>query len=107
MKFSVELVNEDGTEINYPKNLLEEKWNKLYPSIPKPEYSQVCDGYSCTYCGRCPKGSYWKAPEEDKESWNEYQEKIRQYHKIHNPSLYKMMTYNHAFKFKIEGGCVM
>lgn len=42
------LVNEDGTTFDdMPVNPLKEKWDKLYPPIPKPEFSQVCDGYSC------------------------------------------------------------
>lgn len=92
--FPIQLVNEDGTDCNFkfPENPLEEKWNRLYPPIPKPEYSQVCDGYSCMCCGRCPKGSYWKVPEEDKEVWDEYKKEIMEYHKIHNPNLYEMMT---------------
>lgn len=92
--FPVQLINEDGTDVNYnyPENPLEEKWNKLYPHIPKLKYSQVCDGYSCMYCGRCPKGSYWEVPEEDKEIWNKYQKEIMEYHKRHNPDLYKMLN---------------
>ena len=52
--FPIKLVNEDGTDYDFefPKNSLEEKWNRLYHSIPKSEYSQVCDGYSCMYCRR-------------------------------------------------------
>ena len=92
--FPIQLVNEDGTKCNFefPKNPLEEKWNKLYPSIPKPESSQVCDGYSCMCCRRCPKGSYWKVPEEDREVWDKYRKEVMEYHKIHNPKLYKMLT---------------
>lgn len=93
MVFPIQLINEDGTDYHFefPENPLKEKWNRLYPPIPKPEYSQVCDGYSCICCGRCPQGSYWKVPEEDKEVWDKYQKEIMQYHKIHNPSLYEMM----------------
>lgn len=91
--FPIQLVNENGTNCNFefPKNPLAEKWNRLYPPTPKPEYSQVCDGYSCMCCGRCPKGSYWKVPEEDKEIWDKYQKEIMEYHKIHNPNLYEMI----------------
>ena len=44
-----EIVNEDGTPLDFerPKNPLEEKWERLYPPTPMPQYSQVCDGYSC------------------------------------------------------------
>lgn len=82
------IVNEDGTSIdNAPENPLKEKWDKLYPSIPMPQYSQVCDGYSCDYCGRCPHGSFWKVPEEDKTVWDEYQKQLLEYNKQHNPSI--------------------
>ena len=82
------IVNDDGTVYDPPKNPLAEKWSKLYPPSPMPQYSQVCDGYSCMWCGRCPQGSYWKVPEEDKEVWEQYQEEFREYNMIHNPSLY-------------------
>lgn len=55
-----------------PINPLWKKWLRQYPPIPKPEYSQVCDGYSCTWCGRCPHGDHWKCPEEDLEEYREY-----------------------------------
>lgn len=93
MVFTIELANEDGTDLsNFPKNPLEEKWNKLYLPISEPEYSKTCDGYSCMYCGRCHKGSYWKVPEEDKKVWDHYQEQIKEYNRTHNPCLYKIMT---------------
>ena len=80
------LFNEDGTEFCPPKNPLQEKWNKLYPPIPKPEHSQVCDGYSCMWCGRCPRGEYWKVPEEDREIWEQYQREWAAYLEAHNPN---------------------
>ena len=41
---SIHIVNEDGTELGFefPKNPLQEKWDKLYPPTPMPQYSQVC-----------------------------------------------------------------
>lgn len=81
--------NEDGTGYNPPINPLKEKWEKLYPPIPMAQYSQVCDGYSCMGCGRCPYGDYWEVPEEDKEVWEQYQEQVREYNRIHNPSSFK------------------
>ena len=89
----IDIVNEDGTPIdfNYPRNPLKEKWDRLYPPMPKPEYSQVCDGYSCMWCGRCPSGSNWEVPEEDLEIWYAYQEQVWEYHRIHNPSLFKLV----------------
>lgn len=69
MYSEIMVTNEDGTPIyfEYPQNPLKEKWDKLYPPIPMPQYSQVCDDYSCMWCGRCPNGSNWKVPEEDRQ----------------------------------------
>lgn len=86
----IEIVNEDGTPCNPPQNPLIEKWGRLYPSIPKPELSQVCDGYSCGWCDRCPSGSLWAVPEEDLPVWKEYQQELDEYNRIHNPSLYAL-----------------
>lgn len=83
------VVNEDGTPYNPPENPLKEKWAKLYPPVSMPQYSQVCDGYSCQWCGRCPNGSYWKVPEEDLEVWNKYKKELEEYNRKHNSSLFK------------------
>ncbi|MEE1502977.1 MAG: hypothetical protein UGF89_01870 [Acutalibacteraceae bacterium] len=80
------IVNEDGTPYNPPANPLAEKWAKLYPPTPMPEYSQVCDGYSCMWCGRCPYGALWEVPEEDKAVWEEYAKSVAEYDATHNPS---------------------
>ena len=79
------LYNEDGTIYNPPVNPLKEKWEKLYPPTSMPQYSQVCDGYSCMWCGRCPHGDYWKCPEEDKEVYEQYIKERREYTELHNP----------------------
>ena len=93
---SFEIVNEDGTSMDdFPKNPLAEKWKHLYPSTPMPQYSQVCDGYSCMWCGRCPRGDYWKVPEEDKEIWAGYQKQLKEYNRIHNLSMYKFEENNY------------
>lgn len=81
------ILNEDGTEYNPPVNPLTEKWTRLYPPIPMPQYSQVCDGYSCMYCDRCPQGDQWKCPEEDIEIWTQYVKEYGEYMREHNPSL--------------------
>lgn len=78
-----QILNEDGTVYSPPPNPLEEKWAKLYPPTPMPQYSQVCDDYSCMWCGRCPQGSYWKVPEEDRDVWDEYMQTVRQYNIDH------------------------
>ena len=83
------IINEDGTKFNPPKNPLEKKWSVLYPPIPKPDLSQVCDGYNCDFCDRCPQGSKWKVPQEDLEVWNQYRERYQAYIYLHNPSLVK------------------
>lgn len=67
-----------------PENPLKEKWEKLYPPIPKPEYSQVCDGYSCMWCGRCPRGENWKCPEEDAEIYAQYQKELNAWFDRHS-----------------------
>lgn len=59
-----------------PQNPLEEKWSKLYPPVPRPEFSQVCDGYSCMWCGRCPNGGSWVCPPEDKEVYEKYRKEL-------------------------------
>ena len=93
----LEIVNEDGTPLDFerPKNPLEEKWKRLYPSTPMPQFSQVCDGYSCMWCGRCPRGDNWIVPEEDKEIWAGYQKQLKEYNRIHNPSMYKFEENNY------------
>lgn len=87
--FPLHIVNEDGTALGFefPENPLKEKWDAAYPPIPMPQYSQVCDGYSCMWCNRCPRGGYWKVPDEDKELWDKYQCQIRECQERHNPSM--------------------
>ena len=60
-----------------------EKWLKLYPSTPMSQYGQVCDGYSCAWCSRCPRGENWKVPEEDLAEYNEYQAQLKAYYDLH------------------------
>lgn len=86
--WSLSAVNEDGTPYEPPANPLKDKWDKLYPPVPMPQYSQVCDGYSCMWCGRCPSGELWQVPEEDEAAWEAYQAKLRAYNREHSPSLY-------------------
>lgn len=83
------LLNEDGSEFDPPKNPLWDKWERLYPPIPIPQYSQTCDGYSCMWCGRCPRGDNWKVPSEDVEIYNKYKKDYKDYIVKHNPSLDK------------------
>jgi hypothetical protein len=36
------LMNEDGTPtVDFPTNPLQDKWEVLYPPVPKAQYSQV------------------------------------------------------------------
>ncbi len=83
------VLNEDGSVFNPPKNPLTKKWLEKYPPVSMSQYSQVCDGYSCMWCGRCPHGENWKVPEEDMEEWNKYRKELEEYDRNHNPSLYK------------------
>jgi len=69
----------DGRLYDPPENPLKDKWNKLYPPISIPQYSQVCDGYSCMWCGRCPEGDNWEVPEEDREVFNAWQTEVTKY----------------------------
>lgn len=55
-----------------PVNPLWKKWAERYPAIPDPEAKQVCDAFSCAWCGRCPHGEYWLCPEEDQETFKQY-----------------------------------
>ena len=71
--FTEDLVSNLFPDDLMPKNPLLSKWREKYPPEPKPEFSQVCDGYSCMWCGRCPEGEYWKCPEEDVEVYKQYQ----------------------------------
>ena len=90
-KYLIEkIVNEDGTECNYPENPLKEKWAKLYPPNQRYGNGENCHGYSCMFCGLCPYGSHWEVPEEDKELWEQYKKEINEYNKIHNPWAYSM-----------------
>lgn len=82
-----EIINEDGTSFNPPENPLMDRWLEKYPPTKKPEFSQVCDGYSCIFCSRCPHGSMWKVPTEDKEEYSVWVKEYEQYMKLHNPSL--------------------
>ncbi len=86
------IVNEDGTDINPPQNPLKEKWDKLYPAKPMPQYSQVCDGYSCISCTRCPRGGNWEVPEEDRVTYEKYLTEYQEYMLLHNPSRRKEMS---------------
>ena len=73
----------DGSKYEPPENPLKDKWEKLYPSVPKPEYSQVCDDYSCMWCERCPKGEYWEVPDEDKAVYQHYMTELYTYIEKH------------------------
>ena len=84
MSNAYKIVNFDGTSMDdYPRNPLKEKWNKLYPPTPMPKYSEVCDGYSCMWCGRCPYGEYWKVPKEDLEIYEADLKEVHDYNVLH------------------------
>lgn len=64
------IINEDGTIFDPPENPLLKKWKEKYPARSEPNNSQVCDGYSCTFCSRCPSGDGWEVPEEDRAEYD-------------------------------------
>ena len=97
-----DIVFSDGTIFDPPKNPLKEKWDKLYPPIPKPNWSQVCDGYSCMWCERCPNGDGWQAPEEDKEEYEKYKKEFNEYCDSHG-GLLNAAIYINTEKFLREG----
>lgn len=94
------LKNEDGTNVldGFPENPLKEKWSKLYPPYPDTKY----DDYGCMECSKCPFGGEWEIPEDDLEIWNEYQNRILEYHKIHNPELYRIVMSEGLNKVKTK-----
>lgn len=82
------IINEDGTDFNPPKNPLQKKWDRLYPPNQRHKSGENCEGYSCMYCDKCPNGSYWKVPQEDKEEWEKHIKEVHKYLKDHNPTIY-------------------
>ena len=96
--------NEDGTEFNPPKNPLLEKWFREYPSTKMPQYSQVCDGYSCMWCDRCPHGDGWKCPEEDKEVYEKWQKEYDKYCEEHGDLVFHISELFKEWYGKKYGG---
>lgn len=79
---------DDGTPFDPPKDPLEEKWAKLYPSC-----SETWD-YSCIFCDKCPYGDEWKIPEEDKEVWKQHQAEVEAYAAEHGGWEHLVLTIN-------------
>lgn len=75
-----------------PVNTLQIKWRRKYPPVPRPEYSQVCDGYSCMWCDRCPRGEGWECPEEDKLEYKEYERRFNEWKARHPDFLSHMVV---------------
>lgn len=91
-----EIINEDGTKFDPPKNPLLEKWEKLYvPNDCGPisgydeEHDKVYMNYGCVLCtsDKCHHSNAWKIPEEDKEIYEEYRKSYMDYIKAHNPKI--------------------
>lgn len=90
------ILNEDGTELVYPANPLQEKWDNLYPPIRNgepcgPILGYFKDGrpmmnYGCVLCceEKCQHSSSWKCPEEDKEIYKQYMKECDEYFYAHN-----------------------
>lgn len=96
----LKIVNEDGTSIeDFPKNPLKDRWEKQYqldkfgrPCSPIAGYQE--DGrpymnYGCVLCcsTQCHHSDCFIIPEEDKQVYEEYKNQIKEYNRIHNPSL--------------------
>ena len=111
-KEPIRIVNEDGTDIDfeYPQTELYEKWDKLYPPT---KYGKPCGpvlgtqsngapimNYGCVLCHeeKCRHSSYWKVPEEDKVAWEQYKKAIREYDRVHNPSIANKLDENEKLK---------
>ncbi len=71
-----------------PKNRLMRKWLQKYPL---PEKSCCGPSYGCMFCGNCPRGDYWKCPEEDKEEYETYQREFSEWQKRHPCLIYTRM----------------
>lgn len=89
-----EVINEDGTDTSdFPQNPLKDKWDKLYPPMKDGnpcnyilgyyEDGRPIMNYSCVRCyeEKCQYSEGWKIPEEDIDTWNQYQDAIKEYHK--------------------------
>lgn len=90
-----QIVNEDGTICNPPVNPLIFKWKKSECGLPS---------YNCMYCNKCHYGDYWEVPDEDKEEYGKYLNKLSEYNKIHNPSLQAIIESPMIPKSKNEQG---
>lgn len=86
------LFNEDGTPYMPPENPLMEKWRRKYPRVRDESKAQLCDGFTCMYCNRCPDGGHWKIPKEDEEAYLKYTEELQEYIRIHSPFLYQIIS---------------
>ena len=101
----IRIVNEDGTDVDfeYPQTGLNDKWDKLYPPT---KYGKPCStilgyqengapimNYGCVLCHneKCRHSNNWIVPDEDKEEWERYQQAIREYNRLHNPSMAKVL----------------
>lgn len=93
-----DIINEDGTTLeDFPKNPLMDKWIEKYPPTrygePCGPYLKLKDSsklmnYGCVLCAEnCPYSDHWKIPEEDIEEYEEYRQKVAEYHKLHNPDM--------------------
>jgi hypothetical protein len=89
-----ELKYMDGRPYTPPKNPLIDKWSRLYPPTPNAQASQVCDGYSCIWCSRCPTGANWKVPEGDMADYTKWQEEMTKYHHENGSMLDVMIPFN-------------
>lgn len=92
----ITLKNEDGTIIDdFPKNPLISKWEKKYPKkgVCKVFEQRNIINYACLKCGKCPDGDMFEIPKEDLQEYKQYLLKLKEYDKIHNTNLAKVLSY--------------
>ena len=102
IKLPLKIVMEDGTPLeDMPRNPLIDKWKK--EGCTKNRFGNECsdilgyyeDGrpivnYSCVLCSSndCYLSDAWKVPEEDKETYEKWQNEVKEFYKLHSPEMF-------------------
>lgn len=90
------LMNNDGTSMHdIPRNPLEEKWSKMYnqdkfgeqcsPVLGQSSTGAPIMNYSCVLCHsmKCFRSDNFEVPEEDKEEYEAFLQRLHDYHVLH------------------------
>ena len=99
------ILNEDGSEFDPPINPLLEKWKEKYNTKNGEPCSSVLGyrsngtpimNYSCVLCHEknCYVSDGFIVPEEDKDIYEKYLKDNKEYMKLHNPLLSKLLEEN-------------